>query len=113
MAGFWGSHMGLVDLLLEKDGGNWRIVDFTTEARPIYHRDADRKIVADVEDKPDVIAAASEEHEATPAYVRRPVGQPSAPLYSFFALFAADPSVQFVPNSHTCYIQETTRKHIR
>src|SRR3546814_522837 len=104
MAGFWGSHMGLVDLLLEKDGGNWRIVDSTTEARPIYHRDADRKIVADVEDKPEVIAAASEEHEATLAYVRRPVGKTSAPLYSYFALVADDPSVQIDSNEPTWYI---------
>ena len=36
MGGFWGSHMGLIDLLLEKDGNGWRIADFTTEARPIY-----------------------------------------------------------------------------
>jgi 2',3'-cyclic-nucleotide 2'-phosphodiesterase/3'-nucleotidase len=25
MAGFWGSHMGLVDLMLERDGNSWRI----------------------------------------------------------------------------------------
>ncbi|MCJ8520727.1 2',3'-cyclic-nucleotide 2'-phosphodiesterase/3'-nucleotidase [Pseudorhizobium tarimense] len=105
MAGFWGSHMGLIDLLLEKDGNSWKIVDFTTEARPIYHRDADRKVVADVEDKPEVLAAAKEDHEATLAYVRRPVGKSSAPLYSYFALVADDPSVQIVSNAQTWYIK--------
>jgi 2',3'-cyclic-nucleotide 2'-phosphodiesterase/3'-nucleotidase len=106
MGGFWGSHMGLIDLLLEKDGKNWKIVDSTSEARPIYHRDQDRKIVADVKDKPEVIAAAKEEHEATLAYVRRPVGKTSAPLYSYFALVADDPSVQIVSNAQTWYIKE-------
>ena len=36
------------------------------------------------------------EHEATLAYVRRPVGKTSAPLHSYFALVADDPSVQIV-----------------
>ena len=104
MAGFWGSHMGLIDFLLEKDGSGWKIVDFTTEARPIYHRDADRKVVADVKDKPEVTAAVKDAHEATLAYVRRPVGKTSAPLYSYFALVADDPSVQIVSNAQTWYI---------
>ena len=38
MGGFWGSHMGLVDLLLERDGGKWRVGSATTEARPIFKR---------------------------------------------------------------------------
>jgi 2',3'-cyclic-nucleotide 2'-phosphodiesterase/3'-nucleotidase len=106
MAGFWGSHMGLIDLLIEKDGSGWKIVDFTTEARPIYHRDDNRKIVADVKDKPEVVAAVTEEHEATLAYVRRPVGKSSAPLYSYFALVADDPSVQIVSNAQTWYVKD-------
>ena len=106
MAGFWGSHMGLIDLLIEKDGSGWKILDFTTEARPIYHRDDNRKIVADVKDKPEVVAAVTEEHEATLAYVRRPVGKSSAPLYSYFALVADDPSVQIVSNAQTWYVKD-------
>ncbi|TDK36829.1 bifunctional 2',3'-cyclic-nucleotide 2'-phosphodiesterase/3'-nucleotidase [Rhizobium deserti] len=105
MAGFWGSHMGLIDLLLEKDGNSWKIVDSTSEARPIYHRDDSRKIVADVKDKPEIVAAARAEHEATLAYVRRPVGKTSAPLYSYFALVADDPSIQIVSNAQTWYIK--------
>jgi 2',3'-cyclic-nucleotide 2'-phosphodiesterase/3'-nucleotidase len=106
MAGFWGSHLGLIDLLLEKDGKSWRIVDFTSEARPIYHRDDKKKVVADVADKKDVIDAAKAEHEATLAYVRTPVGKTSAPLYSYFALVADDPSVQIVSQAQTWYIKQ-------
>ena len=110
MAGFWGSHMGLIDLLLEKDGKSWKIVDFTSEARPIYHRDDNRKIVADFTDKPEVIAAAKADHEAALAYVRRPVGKTSAPLYSYFALVADDPSVQIVSNAQTWYIKDMLKE---
>jgi len=106
MAGFWGSHLGLIDLLLEKDGKGWRIVDFTSEARPIYHRDDKKKVIADVAEKKDVIEAAKAEHEATLAYVRTPVGKTSAPLYSYFALVADDPSVQIVSQAQTWYIKQ-------
>ncbi|MBB3658447.1 2',3'-cyclic-nucleotide 2'-phosphodiesterase/3'-nucleotidase [Rhizobium sp. BK650] len=106
MAGFWGSHLGLIDLLLEKDGNSWKIVDFTSEARPIYHRDDKKKVVADVADKKEVVEAAKAEHEATLAYVRTPVGKTSAPLYSYFALVADDPSVQIVSQAQTWYIKQ-------
>ena len=106
MGGFWGSHMGLIDLLLEKDGNGWRIADFTTEARPIYERTEDRKIVPLVESKEEVLAAAKDEHEATLEYVRTSVGQTSAPLHSFFALVADDPSVQIVSIAQKWYIEQ-------
>jgi 2',3'-cyclic-nucleotide 2'-phosphodiesterase/3'-nucleotidase len=47
-----------------------------------------------------------EDHEATLAYVRRPVGKTSAPLYSYFALVADDPSVQIVSQAQTWYIKD-------
>ncbi|AYG65985.1 MULTISPECIES: bifunctional 2',3'-cyclic-nucleotide 2'-phosphodiesterase/3'-nucleotidase [unclassified Rhizobium] len=110
MAGFWGSHLGLIDLLLEKDGKGWKIVDFTSEARPIYHRDDKKKVVADVADKKEVVESAKAEHEATLTYVRTPVGKTSAPLYSYFALVADDPSVQIVSQAQVWYIKEMLKE---
>ena len=52
MGGFWGSHMGLIDLLLERDGNGWRVVSAETEARPIAKRNEDRSVTALVEDVP-------------------------------------------------------------
>jgi len=105
MGGFWGSHMGLVDLLLEKDGNGWRLVSFTTEARPIFER-VDNKNQPTVQDYQPIVDALKEDHDATLAYVRRPVGKTSAPLYSYFALVADDPSVQIVSQAQTWYIKE-------
>jgi 2',3'-cyclic-nucleotide 2'-phosphodiesterase/3'-nucleotidase len=110
MAGFWGSHLGLIDLLLEKDGSTWKIVDFTAEARPIYHRDDKKKVIADVADKKEIVAAATTEHEATLAYVRTPVGKTAAPLYSYFALVADDPSVQIVSQAQSWYIKDMLKE---
>lgn len=105
MGGFWGSHLGLIDLMLERDGNAWKVVGHTSEARPIYER-VDRKVNALVADKPEVLAAAKADHEATLAYVRTAVGKTSAPLHSYFALVADDPSVQIVSQAQTWYITD-------
>jgi 2',3'-cyclic-nucleotide 2'-phosphodiesterase / 3'-nucleotidase len=106
MAGFWGSHMGLIDLMLERDGSRWKIASHTVEARPIYNRNEDRSITALVESDPKVLAAAQGEHDATLDYVRRAVGETETPLFSYFALVADDPSVQIVSNAQTWYIAQ-------
>ncbi|MEC3859676.1 bifunctional 2',3'-cyclic-nucleotide 2'-phosphodiesterase/3'-nucleotidase [Mesobacterium sp. TK19101] len=106
MGGFWGSHLGIIDLMLEKDGGDWRVVTASSESRPISKRNEDRSITALVGDNETVLAAARADHDATLAYVRRAVGKTSAPLYSYFALVADDPSVQIVSQAQTWYIAQ-------
>jgi 2',3'-cyclic-nucleotide 2'-phosphodiesterase / 3'-nucleotidase len=106
MAGFWGSHMGLIDLLLEKaDDGSWSVVSHTAEARPIFER-VEGKNVPLVESEPEVLAAAQEDHDETLAYVRRAVGETAAPLHSYFALVADDPSVQIVNIAQKWYLEQ-------
>ncbi len=106
MAGYWGSHMGLIDLMIERDGNSWRIASHSAEARPIYERGEDRSITPLVEDHQPILDAVQEEHEATLAYVRRAVGKTDAPLHSYFALVADDPSVQIVSNAQEWYIEQ-------
>ena len=106
MGGFWGSHLGLIDLVLERDGGSWRISGHSAEARPIAKRNEDRSYTALVEDDAAVLASAQADHEATLAYVRRAVGKTDAPLHSYFALVADDPSVQIVSIAQTWYIEQ-------
>ncbi|RVV97669.1 bifunctional 2',3'-cyclic-nucleotide 2'-phosphodiesterase/3'-nucleotidase [Mesobaculum littorinae] len=106
MSGFWGSHLGVIDLLLERDGNEWRVVSHSVETRPISERSEDGEVTATVESVPAVLDAVETEHEATLAYVRRAVGKTSAPLHSYFALVADDPSVQIVSNAQTWYIEQ-------
>ncbi|MCR9108709.1 bifunctional 2',3'-cyclic-nucleotide 2'-phosphodiesterase/3'-nucleotidase [Marivita sp. XM-24bin2] len=106
MGGFWGSHMGLVDLMLERDGSGWRVLSHQSEARPISKRNEDRSVTALVGDYQPVLEATQQDHEDTLAYVRRAVGKTAAPLHSYFALVADDPSVQIVSNAQTWYIKQ-------
>jgi 2',3'-cyclic-nucleotide 2'-phosphodiesterase/3'-nucleotidase len=109
MAGFWGSHLGVIDLVLERQGNAWKVADFSTEARPIYERMPDRKIVSKVDAAAGVLAATRGEHEATLAYVRQPVGETKGSINSYWALVADDPSVQIVSNAQTWYVRELAR----
>jgi 2',3'-cyclic-nucleotide 2'-phosphodiesterase/3'-nucleotidase len=106
MGGFWGSHLGVIDLMLERDGNEWKVVTHSAEVRPISQRNEDRSITALVESDQGVLEAIKPEHEATLEYIRRAVGKTSAPLYSYFALVADDPSVQIVSIAQSWYIAE-------
>ncbi len=106
MAGFWGSHLGLIDLMLEVSGGEWRIAGHETTLRPISKRNEDRSVTALVDSEQDVLDAVQQEHDETLAYVRRAVGKTSAPLHSYFALVADDPSLQIVSIAQKWYIAE-------
>ncbi|MCB1427586.1 MAG: bifunctional 2',3'-cyclic-nucleotide 2'-phosphodiesterase/3'-nucleotidase, partial [Nitratireductor sp.] len=107
--GFWGSHMGLIDLMVERDGNSWKVVDSTVETRPIYER-VERKVNPLVENLAAVEAAVDEEHKKTLEYVRTPVGKTSAPLYSYFALVADDPSVQIVSKAQVWYVSDLLKE---
>lgn len=106
MAGFWGSHLGIIDLMLVNEGGRWRIDTSESSTRPISQRNEDRSISALVEDYTPVVDATAEAHASTLAYVRAEVGQTEVPLYSYFALVADDPSVQIVSEAQKWYVSD-------
>jgi 2',3'-cyclic-nucleotide 2'-phosphodiesterase/3'-nucleotidase len=101
--GFWGSHLGIVDLELEKRGERWLITGFKVEPKPIFERTPDRKIVPKAAAEPAVLATVKADHEATLTYMREPVGATASPINSFFALVADDPSVQIVADAQIAY----------
>ncbi|SEK77772.1 bifunctional 2',3'-cyclic-nucleotide 2'-phosphodiesterase/3'-nucleotidase [Pacificibacter marinus] len=106
MGGFWGSHLGLIDLMIERDGTEWRVVTSTVETRPISERNDEGALVPLVESDTAVVASVAKAHDETLAYVRRAVGKTATPLHSYFALVADDPSVQIVSNAQLWYLND-------
>jgi 2',3'-cyclic-nucleotide 2'-phosphodiesterase/3'-nucleotidase len=104
MAGFWGSHVGIVDLTLRRTADGWRRVDGTGATRGIRRRENNQWVAA-VEPDPGIIAAVQREHQGTIAYVRRPVARSTARIHSYFSLVQDDPSVQLVARAQTAYIR--------
>lgn len=96
MPGFWGDHLGVVDLQLELQDGEWTVINSGSEARSIEGTEP-------VQELADAIA---DEHEATLDYIRGPVGETTAPINSYFALVQDDPSVQIVSNAQQWYVEK-------
>jgi 2',3'-cyclic-nucleotide 2'-phosphodiesterase/3'-nucleotidase len=105
MPGFWGNHLGLVDLQLTvSDTGEWTVTDGVGSVRPIFRRDGD-EIIPLVEPMQEILDAVHEEHTATINFVRTGVGEITAPINSFFSLVRDDPSVQIVTNAQKRYVE--------
>ncbi|HLL18621.1 MAG TPA: bifunctional 2',3'-cyclic-nucleotide 2'-phosphodiesterase/3'-nucleotidase, partial [Rubrivivax sp.] len=103
MPGFWGSHLGVIDLTLQKSGTAWKAIDGRAALRPVYDRAA-RKPLVDAD--PQVAALIAAEHEATLAYVRSEVARTTAPIHSYFAQVVDDASVQIVAQAQLAYARK-------
>lgn len=106
MPGRWGDHLGVIDLVLDNGSGAWKVTDSRAEIRPIRDR-ATRKALVDAD--PLVAATIGAEHQGTLDYVRGEVAQTSAPIISYFAQVADDPSVQVVSQAQLAYARRALR----
>ena len=102
MPGRWGDHLGVIDFVLDNGSGAWKVTSGQSSIRPIYDRVAKRSLAAA---DPMVEQAIGEEHAKTLDYIRGKVAATSAPIYSYFAQVADDPSVQIVANAQTAYVK--------
>jgi 2',3'-cyclic-nucleotide 2'-phosphodiesterase/3'-nucleotidase len=95
MAGFWGSHLGIIDLTLAHDDAGWHVEGARSEVRPIARRDADG--VSSLAAPAAAIDAVIEEaHQATRRYVAQPIGETTRRIASHWARIADDAGVQIV-----------------
>jgi 2',3'-cyclic-nucleotide 2'-phosphodiesterase/3'-nucleotidase len=102
MAGFWGSHLGIIDLWLEMERG-WRVLEAQVAVRPIARRDADGRAIALVESDASVLEAAKTAHEATLRHIRTPIGKLATRLQTCFALIGDRATVNLVNAAQRAY----------
>jgi 2',3'-cyclic-nucleotide 2'-phosphodiesterase/3'-nucleotidase len=102
MPGRWGDHLGVVDFTLDhnKDTGLWKVIHSQSSIRPIYDRASKSSVAAS---DPTIETLVAAEHAQTLEYVRGKVAFSAAPIYSYFAQVADDPSVQIVANAQIAY----------
>jgi 2',3'-cyclic-nucleotide 2'-phosphodiesterase/3'-nucleotidase len=108
MAGFWGSHLGIIDLTLAYQDGAWAVVDSRSEARPISMR-VNGQTTPLVEPDQDVIDAVATDHGDTLTWIRAPIGRVTAPIHSYFARVQDDPSIQIVTDAQKAYVEAQIR----
>lgn len=96
MAGFWGSHVGVIDLALRRDADGWSVADFAVAARPIQQRGKDGCSMPAAAGFRAVLEATTDDHVETLRYIRRPVGETRVALHSYFAPLMPTPALELV-----------------
>jgi 2',3'-cyclic-nucleotide 2'-phosphodiesterase / 3'-nucleotidase len=105
MAGFWGSHLGQIDLMIQKSGSEFKVVGHSAAALPIFKREAG-KVVPQAEAKAEMVASVQAEHEATLEYVRRPVGKTARAMDTYFALIGDNAALQVISDAQIWYARQ-------
>ncbi|WP_337924695.1 bifunctional 2',3'-cyclic-nucleotide 2'-phosphodiesterase/3'-nucleotidase [Szabonella alba] len=96
MPGFWGSHLGVIDLLLTPADRGWRVAAHASSVRPVARRDQSGTLRPLVPASDRVLDSVGRIHTETLDFMRRKVGVTKSPLHSYFALVAQSESVQLV-----------------
>ncbi len=105
MPGFYGSHLGVIDLALRQRNGRWQVIDHMVEAVPIADRTADGLITALVPNDDIMSAAVGTDHEGTLSWSRRTIGQTPVPLHSYFALITDTPAFRLVAQAQRRFVK--------
>ncbi|WP_045386393.1 2',3'-cyclic-nucleotide 2'-phosphodiesterase [Vibrio rotiferianus] len=102
MPGRWGSHVGVMDLMLKEKGGKWQVVEGQSEARPIFDK-ANKKSLAEADKG--IVDALVDDHKGTREFVNQPIGKANDVMYSFLALVQDDPTIQIVNLAQKDYVE--------
>jgi len=102
MPGMWGDHLGVVDLVLNNEGGRWQVSSGKAQARPIYDTAAKKSLAAE---DPALVKVLADDHRATREFVAKPIGKSADVMYSYLSLVQDDPTVQIVNNAQRAYVE--------
>jgi 2',3'-cyclic-nucleotide 2'-phosphodiesterase / 3'-nucleotidase / 5'-nucleotidase len=110
-AGYGGGSLGIIDLVLTKEKGKWRVVTSQSSTRETWKDIKDpatgkTKTVSTVQPDRAVVKAIKKDHEATVAYVNTPIGKTTGDIHSYFSLVQDDPSIQVVTNAQKWYVEK-------
>ena len=110
MPGFFGSHLGVIDLTLRKSGQagrRWLVDGFQVDMRAIAQRSANgTHPIALVVDDPAIAAVATEDHTALQVWSDQPIGQTPIALHSFFSLLTPSPALDLIAKAQTQYLTQ-------
>ncbi|MCH8501084.1 MAG: bifunctional 2',3'-cyclic-nucleotide 2'-phosphodiesterase/3'-nucleotidase [Aliidiomarina sp.] len=93
--GYFGNHLGIIDLILEHDGQHWQVFNSHVEARPI----------TDEQDE-SLASMMVAEQQATIAMLNEPLGQLSSPVTSVFGRVRPGSAVQLINDAQRWYVEK-------
>lgn len=108
MSGFFGSHLGVIDLRMTRDAGQWRLLSHKVETRAL--RDAAMSFVpADGPRRipmrsPKVRKIVDRAHDAVLENIRQPIGKTTQPINSFFVFLGHSAATALVAEAQRAYV---------
>lgn len=102
MPGMWGSHLGVIDLTVEKQKTTWKVVDSSSKLLPIFDSSQNKALVESDEELNNLL---KDDLAATQEYMSKVVGKTNSDLYSVLALVQDDPTIQIVNDYQKKYIE--------
>ena len=109
MSGFFGSHLGLIDMTLLQDGGKWHIVDTQVTTRALREASLHFAQPAPLEGlmplhSPAVRKIVASAHDAVLDKIRQPVGQSETAINSFFAYLGRNAATALVAHAQKEFV---------
>lgn len=92
MAGAHGSHLGVLDLTLQKGHRGWTVASSTAEARAVAPERLPSPVVAD----PALCALLEPAHRATLALMEKPLGHSHKAMHTYLSMVRSDPVVHLI-----------------
>lgn len=109
MSGFYGSHLGVIDLRLHRDGGRWRVLSHRVENRAL--RDAAMNFTPPETAlrnrpirSPKVRKIVDRAHDMVLESIRQPIGRTTQPLNSFFVFLGHSASTALVAEAQRAFV---------
>ena len=103
MPGQWGSHLGVVDLVIEGDKSNWKVVSGKSQARPIFDM-KNKKALVDADQN--IVKVLKDDHEGTREFVGKPIGKVSTDINSYLALVEDTSALQIISDAQIDYVKQ-------
>ncbi|MGY6547933.1 MAG: bifunctional 2',3'-cyclic-nucleotide 2'-phosphodiesterase/3'-nucleotidase [Roseinatronobacter sp.] len=122
MSGFFGSHLGVIDLRLGRDGRGWRVLSAAVENRSARVNDAgpsrmepqscpaprSRRAPAEEApahpDSPAVRRIVERAHQAVLENIRQPIGRATHPINSFFVYLGQSAAARLVAQAQGAHV---------
>lgn len=101
IAGSWGAWLGVVDLTLDRSDGRWHITGSSSALRSVATPDGP------VSEDQSLAEHLRPVHDATRAFIRRPVGHTETPLHSYFAQVGACQANRVVAEAKLDYLKRS------
>lgn len=106
MPGFYGSHLGVIDLDLIWVAGRWQVQGGQSALQPISRRSAGGALRSVAANAPDIVQASAPAHRATRAWANKPVGSSAHALHSYFAMIAPSSTLRLIARAQAAHVAQ-------